>query len=271
MKTVQETAKATESELRLHYLGGRKIVMLMGGCILLGLILLRAGYSFWKSASLATQANATTYAQVTDKGRKAKAQKDSQGEIQFTYWLLYRYRDEEGHSHEGRLVVEQTEWNKYQKYDDILISYRRDHVEESRLAEAPNSGQRWAMMMCFTLGGALYVGGSAWGVTGWMWATRKARRLARGRPLLAEVTDYLSPLWARLVSPKRCRLLFQFSDAHGNTQTGTTHWLPEDIACYWSPGASILVLCDPEAPLQPEADVFHVRQEDKERLLAESR
>jgi hypothetical protein len=104
-------------------------------------------------------------------------------------------------------------------------------------------------------------------VGGWVWATQKARRVASGTPVLGEVTERASPLWARLTSPAWYRLQFEFTDAHGHTQSGKTHWLTEDIACYWSDGDSILVLCDPRQRARPEADVFQVRQDDKERLL----
>src|SRR5207245_485810 len=80
-----------------------------------------------------------------------------------------------------------------------------------------------------------------------------------------------APFWARFVAPPRCRLRFEFLDAHGRPRHGQTHWLPEDIGCYWNQGDSILVLCDPEQPERPEADVFQIRPDDKERLMTDSR
>src|SRR5262249_2054398 len=172
---------------------------------------------------------------------------------------------------DGGVAVGVNEWTSFQKYDDILIYYRRDRPDESQLAEVPNLSRRWAMHMGLSLGGLLYVGGGLVGVGGWWWATRKARLVVEGKPVLGEVTDRVCPFWGQALSPPRSCLHFQFVNSRGSIQTGKTHWLPEDIACCWNPGNSILVLCDPADPSRSEADVFQVRDADKERLLAECR
>jgi len=268
--STQETPKISVSDLRWLYLGGKKTLLIVVGCFLAGMILLRIGFSYWSSARQARQASVTTLAQVTDKGQRLDKQKDPSGDGKGFYWLRYRYRDLDGHSHEGRVTLEQYEWSKFEKYDDISIEFRRDRPEESQLAVVPSFTARWIQMMSLTFGGILYGGSLVCAVGGWMWATRKARCVVRGTPALGEVTERYSPFWARLVAPARARLYFQFIDAHGYLQSGKSHWLPEDIACYWTQGDSILVLCGPDEPVRLEADVFQVRPEDKERLLIDS-
>ncbi|HEV3078472.1 MAG TPA: DUF3592 domain-containing protein [Gemmataceae bacterium] len=267
----QEPAKLSVSEVRWLYLGGKRTMLIAGGCFLVGLVLLRIGFSFWSSARQARQATVTTSAQIVDKGQRSEKQKVAADEPKSPYWLSYRYRDTSGRSHQGRISLEQREWNKFEKYDDILIDYERERPEESQLAAVPTITGRWIMMMSLTLGGILYAAGCVWGFGGWVWATRKARRVLRGTPVLGEVTQRASPFWARLVAPPRSRLRFEFLDAHGRPRRGKTHWLPEDVVCYWNQGDSILVLCDPEQPERPEADVFQIRPDDKERLMTDGR
>ena len=270
MSTLPETTKISESQLRWQYLGGKRTFLIVAGCFLVGLLLFRIGFSFWYGARQARQAKVTVAAQVMDKGQSSELYKKTRAEPQVTYWLHYRFRDSNGHSQDGRVTLSPREWEKFEKYDDIMIDYPREHPEESGLAAVPTFTGQWVMHMGLSLGGILFVGSSLCGVGGWMWATRKARCLLRGTPVLGEVTDRVSPFWAQVVSPARHQLRFQYVDGQGNMRNGRSHWLPEDIACCWNAGNSILVLCDPEFPTRGEADVFQIRDADKERLLSEN-
>ncbi|HEV3083197.1 MAG TPA: DUF3592 domain-containing protein [Gemmataceae bacterium] len=261
MAQSQTTLRISEAQLRSHYFGNRALVIL-AVCTALGGVFLVFGCLFFKAEQRGNKNSVLATGRITDKGRRSDTNRTADGDIQWTYWIIYRYRDEEGRSYENRETLDFADWEKVQKGDSMAIEYPHGDPKASRkmLNYAPSN--RNMPVFCLIVGTLLSAGSSLIAVTRWLTSYRRARRLRDGIAVPGEVLERVRRNFPQVADFVQYRLAYRFADADGTERTGKTPWLARDVACQFAAGDPIVVVQDPKQPSHHEADVFQVRSDE---------
>jgi hypothetical protein len=262
MATAQHSLRISEARLRRHYFGGERAVIILALAAVLGVIFLIFGTLFLK---LERRDNSIpTRGQVTDKYRRSEAQKTPEGETQlnYVYWVRYRYKDAASQPHEGKDTIDFADWDKLQKGDELTIEYQPTDPEKSKAAADHSSAGRRVGIFCLIVGTFVCAVTGLFGTSRWLGAHARVRRIREGTAVAGEIIERLPRPFFRFGDLVQYRLHYHFTDLAGARRSGKTPWLPRDVACRYAGGDPILVLCSPTAPWRHEADVFQVRTDD---------
>jgi hypothetical protein len=263
MATAVHSLRIPEDRVRRHYFGGERAVLVLAIATLAGAIFLIFGLIFLKLEQRDTKSSSLTKAQVIDKYRRTEAQKTADGEtdLNYVYWVRYRYTDAADQTHDSKEIVEFADWDRLQKGDEITVEYQLADPRKSKpLVDYSHSGRSVALFCLFT-GTMIGVGTGLIGGGRWFGAFVRTRRIRDGVPVPGEVTQREPRPFPRYGEFIQYRLQYRFTDPSGAERVGKTPWLPRDVACRYASGDSILVLCSPNAPWHSEADVYEAHVE----------
>jgi hypothetical protein len=251
------------SPLRLRWLYLRGPFWWMGlGSVLCSMVLYLVGFLIWQSEEGFQKHAVQTMAKVRSKTQE-HVQKGNKGR-EIAYMLLYTFSDAAGQPHEGNVRASHQDWQRAKPGDTLAIEYDSTNPETSRRA-GTEAHVDWGLWILGGIGSIFAAMGISLAAIAFVNARARARLIQYGTPALGIAGEVVENDAALKVSGTY-RLLYNFTDASGQTREGRGPAQPWSLAARWDPGETILVLYDPDNPSRNEADVFEARNEDLDML-----